>query len=142
MRTNLTSKDVHRIRSLCASGMTLTQIAARFHVTHQAVSQIVHCRIWKSVPGTDIGPLQRTGERHHSARLTADQVREIRKLRAKGMYATTLAARFGVTYAESTRPFCLSLVDNFRVSGERGSAKALRHRLSLFLKKCFVCPTG
>jgi hypothetical protein len=39
------------------------------------------------------------GEHHPNSKLKADQVREIRKLRATGMYQKDLARRFGVSNA-------------------------------------------
>lgn len=39
------------------------------------------------------------GETHASARLTADQVREIRRLRSEGMTLTAIADRFGINYS-------------------------------------------
>ena len=41
--------------------------------------------------------LCRSGERHHNAKLTADEVQEMRALRSEGWLLSDLAARYGVT---------------------------------------------
>jgi DNA invertase Pin-like site-specific DNA recombinase len=39
----------------------------------------------------------RRGERHNQAKMTEEQVREIRRLRADGMKLASIARRFGIT---------------------------------------------
>jgi hypothetical protein len=86
----LTAADVIAIREMYAAGATITAVAERFAVKPATVSNIITGKHWTQVGGPISAP-----NRH--IRLTADDVREIRRLYATGTRQPDLAAMFSVT---------------------------------------------
>lgn len=97
----LTREDVEEIIALRQKGYRYTEIAERFDVTPGLVGGIIRGNIWPHIERPDdLEPSAKglKGEEHPQAKLTEENVREIRKLYATGQYRQVdLADRFGVT---------------------------------------------
>lgn len=89
-RTN-TQEEVREIRSLYESGLKQRDIAERFGLTQQAVSQIVRGAMYLAYGGPTV--------RNRRRRLTSEDVGTIRKASASGTSLTDLADRHHVTQA-------------------------------------------
>lgn len=87
----LTEDQVREIRQRYAEGgVTQTALGAEYGITYPVVNKIVRGEIWTHVDGA------RT-ERGHAQKLTADQVREIRRRYAEGgVSLRALGAEYGV----------------------------------------------
>ncbi len=94
----LTEAQVLEIRELSRQGVARKDVAQRFGVLPSQVWHIVGGRSWKHLGGAI--PIVRgrgtTGSRNANARLTEDDVREIRRLHRSGIRNRELAAQFGV----------------------------------------------
>lgn len=98
----LSADDVRTIRSDYASGrFNQAQLAAQFGVKRGTIGDIVRGDRWGHVElagppvwGSRAG---NSGERNPKARLTADDVRAIRKAVAAGVMYVTLAKQYGVS---------------------------------------------
>lgn len=90
----LTESDVVEIRHLYNRGILQSDIAARFNISRGNVASIVTRQIWANV-----APEQPYTPHEHIAKVTEDDVREIRRLAALGITQREIAERFGVTRA-------------------------------------------
>lgn len=91
----LTEADVMDIRTRHADGTSQADLAREYGLNHQHVSSIVGGRAWAHLPlSANLGRIGDLGERHASAKLTAEQVRAIR---ADPRSGTLLAAEYGVS---------------------------------------------
>lgn len=100
VNTSVLSPDqVLEICSLYESGLSATKIADRFSVAPNSVVLILKGRTWKSVdrPAVSIRNPQSPGEGNPASKLTADDVREIRRLEQIGRKHKQIASLFGVT---------------------------------------------
>jgi DNA-binding MarR family transcriptional regulator len=102
----LTWVKVREIRSLYVSGGVSTQaLADRFHITRSAVQSVVRGRSWIDPSYTPPdGKSTWRGEQSMKAKLTAQQVREIRsRYAAGGTVYRELAAEYGVEVSAISR---------------------------------------
>jgi HNH endonuclease len=103
--SKLTADQVRDIRALYAAGnQTHQQLADTFGVTREAVSLIARGKNWKHVADADgfaaiSDPKRRgkPGEKNIHAKLTEQQVREIRRLIKAGIHRVDLALQFDVS---------------------------------------------
>lgn len=99
-RSKLTAEQVREIRLLAIQGVYLREIADRFGVTGPNVASIVRRRTWthtdSDLPIPDIERHVR-GSRHPNAKLTPDDVIEVRRLVASGETQQSVARRFAIT---------------------------------------------
>lgn len=97
-QAKLTSSDVLKARQLYnAGGITQGELAEQFGVSAATMSSAVMGRTWKHLPGAVVGRRgQMRGELAFGAVLTADDVREMRRLREEGETYAGLAEEFGV----------------------------------------------
>jgi len=86
----LSEDDVIAIREMYAAGAAITQVAKQFSVKIPTVSNIITGQHWTEVGGPISAP-----NRH--IRLTADDVREIRRLYRLGVRQYELADMFEIT---------------------------------------------
>jgi transcriptional regulator with XRE-family HTH domain len=97
----LTQEKILRIRNCyLREKKTQKDLAIEYGVSETMIREIVRGRLWKETPG-EISPrfLGRRGERANGAKLTKNQVEEIRKLLRQGLSQRRIAARFGVKHA-------------------------------------------
>lgn len=101
----LTNEQVILIRQEYAKGIeTAAEIGKRFGVTDEPIRKIVRGEAWKNVAGPS-GILRRKGaragvyigEKAFNAKLTNDQVREIRAEYRRGVAQCEIAKRFNTT---------------------------------------------
>ena len=101
----LDEEKARQIRQLYATGnYTYPQLAEMFGVYQTVVGKVVRRESWQHVPG---GSAQadntRRGESHHNTAITADDVREMRRLYATGKYKQQeIAERYGVSRSTVT----------------------------------------
>jgi len=90
----------------------IMRLSAKYQTSPSDVSGIIYGKSWKHISvtlGTDpfIGPvfmeMPPKGEIHHRAKITEDQVREIRQLAAQGLGPTEIAAKFGLRKAQTSQ---------------------------------------
>lgn len=95
-RAVLTSSDVDEIRSSHASGESQQSLAARFGVTNPHISRIVRGLTWQHThqPVADA-----SHQRHGNAKLTRDQVIDIRARYAAGQPKRSIARDLGINRA-------------------------------------------
>lgn len=87
----ITPEIVLAIRASTERGVDL---AARYGIRPQNVSEIRHGRSWAHIEGETVTVHSRSGSGHHGAKLDEADIHEIRTSKARGV---DLAARFGVT---------------------------------------------
>ena len=97
----MTAAQVSEART-CAATSTVTEMAERFGVTKQTVSDAIMGRTWAHLAGATTATAH-LGTGHRSAKLTADDVRTIRERHAAGQSARSLAAEFGVSNASTQK---------------------------------------
>ena len=101
--SKLTADQVREIRrSYAAGGITQRELAAEYGVSIQAIGHIIKHLTWAHLdaPDTDEAAVNNMprGEAHPASKLTADQVREIRRsYTAGGITYRELAAEYGVS---------------------------------------------
>lgn len=101
----LTEKIVLECRRRFADGETQTALAAEFGIAPSAMCQVISGARWTWLPGAvPVDPDRRAqrarrGTAHHAAKLTWEQVAEIRRRYATGEEQRPLAAEFGVSQA-------------------------------------------
>jgi hypothetical protein len=106
--SKLTEADVVEMRQLRAEGARVSDIAEKYKLTCAHTSKILVGKLWSHVPGSvqdHVTNAQRGSDRY-CARLTEEQVVEIRKRRASGETGDALAAEYGVhkaTLSDITR---------------------------------------
>jgi hypothetical protein len=96
----LTEAAVDEIKRLYATGeWQQKELAARFGVSQGMVSQVVTGRSWAHAIKSDdkIRSGMPVGAGHHSAKLTDEIVREMRRRHSAGESAASLAREFGIT---------------------------------------------
>jgi len=95
----LTQEDVGQIRRLYAAGHhSLTELAAAFGVDQVHISRIVRHEAWTHVSGPRTIPAIPHGEKHYSAKLSADDVTNIRSLYTTGQHSQyELSRLYGVS---------------------------------------------
>ena len=100
-RAKVDEKTVLQIRNLYRGGWTRSRIARKFGLSLGGVAGIVKGRNWKHVvdPAGPTPPHRPglPGSRHPNAKLTEEAVKEIWRLRSKGMSAAKIGRRFGVS---------------------------------------------
>lgn len=100
-QARLTEEQVVDMRQRYHDGALLEDLVRDYPVDRSNASKIVRGLRWKHVDGprTHTGPAGRCrrGTRHPNAKLTEEQVRELRALRSQGMLLTVLATRYGVS---------------------------------------------
>lgn len=96
-RQKLTEKQIRAIHLLASKGIPRTHISRRFKLSRSQVCEIALGTTWRHL-GLEALPVGKAkGERHYKAKLTEEQVREIRRLYAsRVMGATQLAEMFKV----------------------------------------------
>jgi hypothetical protein len=93
----LTEGQVVAIRRLYATGAyMLSQLGARYGIAENHVSEVVLGKAWRHAGGPVLYPRDCRGEGCPTAKLTEQDVRQIRRLRASGWALKRLADRFGV----------------------------------------------
>jgi DNA-binding CsgD family transcriptional regulator len=94
----LTRRDVERIRELYASGEHIqAELAEMFGVSKSAISLVVRGENWRHVGGP-ISNIPARGEACYNAKLTRDDVVEIRRLYATGGYSyREIGEMFGIS---------------------------------------------
>lgn len=118
----LTARNVRRIRELYRAGQTLSQLAECYAITKTQVSWIVNFKCWKQAGGPrppetprqrrvgDPGPV---GVLNGQAKLTEEEVLEIRRLRAleraQRPDQSVVASRFGIARS------LVSLIENRKI---------------------------
>ena len=83
------------VREILASTERGIDLAGRFDITPQMVSNIRHRRMWAHIEGDAAKVSARRGSAHHDAKLSAE---DIRSIRASAESGPILAARYGVTH--------------------------------------------
>lgn len=103
----LTESEVMEIRCLRKSGMYYKQIAVRFGVRLETVRRICLGRTWSHLPcdtqDTRALPVPRKGAANGYARLTEQDVLEIRRCAENGERQSHLARRFAVGRAQISK---------------------------------------
>jgi IS30 family transposase len=108
----LKADDVREIRQLAAAGCVQRRLAERFGVSPMVISQIVNRRTWtrlsQPTPTQEISKnllvnlmrkkcgTSQKGEHNGRAKLSIDDVREIRRLASEGWLQRQIADRFGI----------------------------------------------
>jgi predicted DNA-binding protein YlxM (UPF0122 family) len=96
-RTSLTDEDVIEIRRLYEScDLSVKDIADKKGITYGAAQSIINGSNWKHLPITKRLHLRTRGSKNPCAKLTEDQIGEIRNLLKDGFRQTDIAERFGV----------------------------------------------
>jgi len=93
----LTEKQIIDIRKRHANGERASKLAKEFGVLRTHITDIKSGRVWKHVGGIIHDPKTITGENNGLAKLTEDQVREIRQRSKNGQSAYSMANFFPVT---------------------------------------------
>ena len=102
-RVSLTREQVIEIRKRRSdTGATYVELAAEFGVGESTIGSVVQRLTWGFLgdDGVELYPPKpgRVGENHHKAKLTNEQVREIRRLFSdEGLTYQELGRRFGIT---------------------------------------------
>lgn len=99
-QAKLTEDIVMECRKRYTAGETQYALAAEFGITQGAMSEVITGRQWAWLPGAV--PIDRTrhgksGTAHHAAKLTWDDVAEIRRRAAAGEQQRPLAREFGIS---------------------------------------------
>ncbi len=96
--TAITEDNVRQIRYLGYTNMTKKKIGEKFGISRQAVTDILYKRTWGHVdPEWQPPDPKAKGKKHPFAKLTENDVKEIRRLSNEGMSQRKLAAKFGVS---------------------------------------------
>jgi hypothetical protein len=108
-RSCLTNEQVLSMRDLYRVGHTTTALGEQFGIESSAIWNILAGKHWKHLPAAldpaEIAILRQQhrprGGTHWKAKMTEDQVREIRRLRHEGRSARTLAREFGISLTQT-----------------------------------------
>ena len=98
----LSEAQVQEIRRLAVEGVNGAQLARRFGVHRNCIYSILgrtRRPTWTHTEGggPSVGPGRPVGEGHRNSKLTAESVREIRRLAAAGISQYSLATTFGIS---------------------------------------------
>jgi hypothetical protein len=94
----LTEQSVLEIRELGSQGLRQIDIAQRFDISRASVGLILSGQNWKHLPlRPSLQASKPRGSAHHGARLTPEQVLEIRQAAEAGETRKSIANRYGVT---------------------------------------------
>jgi HNH endonuclease len=95
----LTETQVKEIRRRYAAGEAYQkELANEFMVSQSSIGRMVRGEVWSTAPGPQGPGSPHRGERHHNAKLSSDQVREIRRSYKPGLITQqVLADKFGVS---------------------------------------------
>jgi DNA-binding transcriptional regulator YiaG len=94
----LTAQDIDAIRQRAANGATDKDLAAAFGVSESHIAHVVAGRVWQNGYTREVIRWPQ-GERNGSAKLTADQVRQIREEYTTSPNVSALARKYGVSRA-------------------------------------------
>ncbi len=95
-RAKMTDASVVEIRRLAALGIGYTDIAKRFSMSPRTIGQIATGELWTHLPGMISTPDRSRGSSRWNAKLTEDQVVEIKRRLANDEKRTTIAKLYGV----------------------------------------------
>lgn len=97
--TNLTEQQVEKIRKEYVAGTLYQhQLAKKFGVGQSTISRIVRGEVWARAAGPQGPGRPQRGARHHAAKLTTEDVADIRSTYlAGGITQRELAALYGVS---------------------------------------------
>lgn len=96
--TDLTEKDIRKIRYLGQTDIPHQEIGDYFSISRMSVNDIIHKRTWGHIDPEYKPPKKKSkGITHPNAKLTEDNVRQIRRLSNEGHYPIALAIMFGVS---------------------------------------------
>lgn len=101
-KSRLTEEQVLEMRRLGAQGVRNVDLAPMFDVDVVTVSHVLVGRTWRHLPGA-IGAKTRRGASHCAAKLTPEDVREIRALVAQGALTRGVGMRYGIHQASVSR---------------------------------------
>lgn len=94
----LTEDDIRKIRYLGSVDVTRKEIGKRFDVSRMTITDILNKRTWAHIdPEWESPQSKKKGHSHPNAKLTEDDVREIRKLSAGGLSQRKIATQFSVS---------------------------------------------
>lgn len=94
----ITEDDVRQIRYFGYTNMTKRAIGKKFGISRQATTDILLKHTWGHVdPEWQPPASKKKGQEHPFAKLTEDDVREIRKLSENGLSQRKIAAQFDVS---------------------------------------------
>lgn len=104
----LTEDDVAEIHSRVAGGETHRSIAKHFGIHGSRISRISRRQEWAHVEGNDVtkamvGVDNRVGSKNRFAKLTEDDIREIRRLKRAGATQRQLGVLYGINQATICR---------------------------------------
>jgi len=102
----VTDAQVGDIRAAYRAGSTLIEIGERFGLHFSTVSDIVRGSIRK---GEKRGSLIRKGESHGRAKLTDEQMDEVRSLRGSGLFQREVAEQFHISQSRVSEIWLSSL---------------------------------
>lgn len=105
-QSKLTEDDIREIRRLAIEGVGHAELARRFGVKRGYISTVARFRSWKHLGDEDMAKVDAAlranrwkNIRASNSKLTADQVREIRRLLGDGSSTNSVAKQFGVAGA-------------------------------------------
>lgn len=98
-RSTLTENDIREIRRLgIEDKLTKTEIAKKFDVSRNTITDVILKKTWKHVdPDWESPERKIRGQTHQNAKLSEYQVRKIRKLSEQGESQRSLSKIFGVS---------------------------------------------
>lgn len=96
--THLKEKDIRKIRHLGQTDIPHQEIGNYFGISRMSVNDIIHKRTWQHIDPEYKPPKSKSkGVTHPFAKLTEDNVREIRQLSNEGYSPRAIATIFGVS---------------------------------------------
>jgi hypothetical protein len=94
----LTEQKARQVVEQAEAGKCLAEIAAPLGMSASAVCSVIHGQTWRQATGKEPEyPGQSRGERHHWAKLTADDIRQIRAMLADGCSRRETATKFHIS---------------------------------------------
>lgn len=93
----LTNEQVEQMRLEFASGNTALELAKKYEIAIETASRILQGKSYKAAGGPIASEVRAAGEKKTGAKLTAEQVKEMRELHETGKYSgRKLAKMFGI----------------------------------------------
>lgn len=97
-RSFISGDDVRQIRHLGLTDMSKREIGEKFGMSRQAVTDILYKRTWAHIdPEWEPPKSKSRGVTHPQAKLTEDNVRQVRKLSKEGKSQRAIAKTFDVS---------------------------------------------